>query len=604
MMRRVSSGAILVAGAVLGVVACGESVSRLLGPDGDRAAIMDGRDGAEFAHFFFHSPIERSALVPTAAFNPHVRPRVEVCRLTDSEPDSCEEGLVAWFAMDASYDGSSFVELVTEVDGVPAADSMYAVTWKTGREMAGSRFRLNVMLQSRLLGFADILLFENSSELKDLGDNYGDVAGRAIPVKFRVEEGVACDGEECLEASVTTAGGTFATQNAGASFPEGWIGPDVGEVLFILERILLGPGEKCLPTFLPQFLGCYRFRTEPELEVFELPVTVGFCMEPAAWSFRELLSMGKSVDPFDPTAAVTELQGAPADFIQCDPNSLAWSAPGVRGALARAGRRALAPLAQMLGVKPLYAADLGFGSLTGSFSRFGWFLTLAIAAEEPVYQVGLAGEMLPDALTVRVTALHCHESDCGVGGVPVDFDVTAGGGSVSAATVLTDAAGLASTSWTLGPGDGVQTVAATGPGVGPVVFTADAYQILTHFLPPLSAGDGSVAPLVELFWPEVRICPVPVGPGACGDAVEVIPPEAIKTAELDGRKFYQTGWKPRDSGIVEGTFRAQVVLPGGVVAGESVVIVVTRSGKDELDDDVYQTKPNSTTPIKFQLTRP
>ena len=73
-------------------------------------------------------------------------------------------------------------------------------------------------------------------------------------------------------------------------FPEGAL---TETVTLIIERYF---GE-CLPTDAPQYQGCYKFRTEPHIENFELPATVGVCLfDPAApWVVDDhsLLSQGK-----------------------------------------------------------------------------------------------------------------------------------------------------------------------------------------------------------------------------------------------------------------------------------------------------------------------
>lgn len=64
-----------------------------------------------------------------------------------------------------------------------------------------------------------------------------------------------------------------------------------------------------------------------------------------------------------------------------------------------------------------------------------------------------------------------------VSGVSVTFTVTAGGGSVSGASVATDDAGIARAgSWTLGSSSGVNTLSAAASGLdgSPIVFTATA----------------------------------------------------------------------------------------------------------------------------------
>jgi hypothetical protein len=112
--------------------------------------------------------------------------------------------------------------------------------------------------------------------------------------------------------------------------------------------------------------------------------------------------------------------------------------------------------------------------LTGPADTASVTVTLpasAIAAVSGSGQTGPAGGLLSAPVTVRVTA-----SDAvGVEGVTVNF-AAANGGSVGAASVITDAQGDASTTWTLGPGVGAQTMTATAAGLtgSPVTFTATA----------------------------------------------------------------------------------------------------------------------------------
>ena len=71
--------------------------------------------------------------------------------------------------------------------------------------------------------------------------------------------------------------------------------------------------------------------------------------------------------------------------------------------------------------------------------------------------------------------------------VPVSFSVTAGGGTLSAATATTDDNGRATTRLTLGNDAGTNTVTATVEGLDPVTFTATART--PHSLTKVS-GDG------------------------------------------------------------------------------------------------------------------
>ena len=76
------------------------------------------------------------------------------------------------------------------------------------------------------------------------------------------------------------------------------------------------------------------------------------------------------------------------------------------------------------------------------------------------------------ALSQPVVALVTDASGNPKVGVPVAFAVTAGGGSVSLATVNTDAAGHASTLWTLGTLVGAQTLSVSSTGLTTVAATA------------------------------------------------------------------------------------------------------------------------------------
>jgi hypothetical protein len=73
-------------------------------------------------------------------------------------------------------------------------------------------------------------------------------------------------------------------------------------------------------------------------------------------------------------------------------------------------------------------------------------------------------------LAVRVTAT----DGAPVAGITVSWAVTSGGGSVSPTTSVTDADGVAETTWTLGPVPGQQTVTATIEGGVSTTFTAIA----------------------------------------------------------------------------------------------------------------------------------
>lgn len=93
-----------------------------------------------------------------------------------------------------------------------------------------------------------------------------------------------------------------------------------------------------------------------------------------------------------------------------------------------------------------------------------------VRAASPVSQPGRIGQPTPEDPTVLVLDQFGNP----VGGAAVNWDVTAGRGSVSSAQTATGADGKATVTWTLGLGIGVQKLTARVEGAhgSPVTFTA------------------------------------------------------------------------------------------------------------------------------------
>ena len=106
-------------------------------------------------------------------------------------------------------------------------------------------------------------------------------------------------------------------------------------------------------------------------------------------------------------------------------------------------------------------------------------------------QTGVAGAVLAQPLVVKVTAA----DGIGAPGVTVNFAVATGGGSVSA-SVVSDANGLAQTTWKLGPTSGPQSVTAFAGTLtnSPLTFAATAQAATATKLvittPPASGQAG------------------------------------------------------------------------------------------------------------------
>jgi len=121
-------------------------------------------------------------------------------------------------------------------------------------------------------------------------------------------------------------------------------------------------------------------------------------------------------------------------------------------------------------------------------------------------QSALVGTSLAEPLVVRA-----HDgSDNPVAGLAVAWIVGEGGGSFAPATSVTDADGLASARWTLGPAPGRNSATAVISGVGTVGFTATGNPgtppgLTLETQPPATAERGIILgakPLVQLREPD------------------------------------------------------------------------------------------------------
>ena len=117
--------------------------------------------------------------------------------------------------------------------------------------------------------------------------------------------------------------------------------------------------------------------------------------------------------------------------------------------------------------------------------------TIAVSAGNN--QVGAAGTALAESLAVIVR----DQGGAPLAGVNVSFSVTAGGGSVSPASRVTDVAGIAKTRRTLGPNAGTQTANAVAGSLAPVQFSAvsqinGAVNIANSTTDPLTDTVGAI----------------------------------------------------------------------------------------------------------------
>lgn len=124
---------------------------------------------------------------------------------------------------------------------------------------------------------------------------------------------------------------------------------------------------------------------------------------------------------------------------------------------------------RLMGALALLVLALGCGSNDDPTNPNA---TLSIAIVSGSGQTQTVGRALTNAFTAKVT----NANGDPVSGHTVNWTVSAGGGSLSAASSITDAAGLASTTLTVGPTETTNTVTATldGQPSASIAFTASA----------------------------------------------------------------------------------------------------------------------------------
>jgi hypothetical protein len=195
----------------------------------------------------------------------------------------------------------------------------------------------------------------------------------------------------------------------------------------------------------------------------------------------------------------------------------------------------LGPRAALAGGQAVVAVtylDRGTSVLSarGALSRGERVVEVATAATVVVNggnnQAAMAGSAVPTAPSVLVRDLADHP----LAGVPVAFAVTSGGGSVTGATVVTNASGVATPgSWVLGSPAALNTLSATAAGASaPATFTASGcsgggpgYRLTLCYTTALTASQRAAFESAAARWQEVVTSDLPdvafaLGAGECG----------------------------------------------------------------------------------------
>jgi hypothetical protein len=233
--------------------------------------ISDGRHGDGNPHFFFLAPIVAHPGT-TGVFDPTLNPIVQVCVWSTV----CEE-VVARFSRSTGNGGET----------IQVSETEYRVNWKTSECLSGpcaldpsKRYRLSVEVSGVQLGFADLDVVANGSQLKNVetGEFIGLVEGKTLPVRFRIEEGaIDVVPSQGGAATITpSVGGTVATEdgNVVIEIPPGALsGTSPVEITVTPAPAGAPEDESMIPGSVVEF--------GPDGITFEKPVTIRLAYDPA-----------------------------------------------------------------------------------------------------------------------------------------------------------------------------------------------------------------------------------------------------------------------------------------------------------------------------------
>jgi hypothetical protein len=220
------------------------------------ASISDAVHESGNAHFFFLPPVV-STPATHGVFDDSLSPLVQICEWTTS---GCATPLVAEFTS-ASGPGSERVRL-------SVTDQLYIVNWNTD-EFAlnpGKAYRIRVLVVETELGHADIAIVASGKEIKNIetGQFVPLVAGRTLPIKFRIERGAVF--------VVGSGGGSVVAAEGVVRFD-------------IPEGATTGLGITVVPSETPSGVGLVPgtvFDLGPEGTTFTAPVNLTIAYEESA----------------------------------------------------------------------------------------------------------------------------------------------------------------------------------------------------------------------------------------------------------------------------------------------------------------------------------
>lgn len=468
----------LLAGAALiaGVSCSGDRMPtgpRLTPPAGN-ATLWDGSQVGGNPNVFFLPPLvpDPSGL-PTYGKNPFqsgLPVQIEVACLTAPSGSSCA--------------GRGLARTPTKES---TSDQQYMLNWDTKAPGfdPGFVFRVKVWIGSTNVAFADVVLISNASPKNRVtNDDIPLPDGRTLPIKVHVQTGWNCVNQaSCITQVVTNTppsgqSYTIVQTQGGANaafFPANWFdtqGGRINQVLVTIEDVTSqlsqasgGPGCSLGKTAMLSQEHCVRFTIDPQVTITTQPgnpAIVATCIDGITGAHQQLVK-------YDVSEVPEFLQNVtpPSPFVCPEGGTIGSTSPSsnrlvnlASATLSKFGHA----LKSLVVPKSAYAIDLGVGGALDSGSpccslvAFGQAITMSNVS--PLTQTASVGGSVPERVQIKTV----HDGSFGVAGQTITCQVGSGGGTVSV-PATTDANGITSCPWVLGPDPGINTLQVIAQGI-------------------------------------------------------------------------------------------------------------------------------------------
>jgi hypothetical protein len=183
---------------LLGIGACTGDAGSPLAPEGQPVAtISDAAHAGAVPGFYFLPPMVSSPSY-SGTYDGSLQPRVEICELSGS---ACSTPIAQYTTTTGT--GGQTVQVGT---------SSYQVNWHTNQFNLdpAKHYRISVYVGAFLLGFADVDVVSTGKELKkvDTQEYIPLQDDRTLPIKFRIETGIAGQVIVSPDSAFIPAGGT------------------------------------------------------------------------------------------------------------------------------------------------------------------------------------------------------------------------------------------------------------------------------------------------------------------------------------------------------------------------------------------------------------